>query len=172
MTTHTQKFQFLHTAIKDLCWLIQQAYSLVATGYCFIAVEISTPVLSYHSHPSPSPPSSIVIATKLQSLEPRTAAGAILCINRESLSRGISKPSSSSKGSPHYSVIACLNWSNWHVYNWPCWQWRFSDILGLPSPSLPWWKLWNPKGTAEIKGKSSLPIPHVAMVFGGPQHHI
>lgn len=59
-------------------------------------------------------------------------------------------------------MIGCLHWGNWCVYNWPCLHWRFADILGLPSFSLPWWKSWNPKGTAQIKAKSPLPTPHLA----------
>ena len=165
MTTHicNKKIPFLHTAISDMCWLIQTSpqpgcHRLLPHlcwnfNYCIVIL----------GHPAPNPPSSIVIATKLYTLEPTAAAGAILCINRQSLSRGTSKhPPQAQKVLPIISVIGCLHWGNWCVYNWPCLHWRFSDILGSPSPSLPWWKLWNPKGTAQIKGKSPLHAPHLA----------
>lgn len=42
-------------------------------------------------YPIPSPPSPIVTATKLYSLEPTPAVGAILCINGQSLRGGTSK---------------------------------------------------------------------------------
>lgn len=93
MITHTcnKKFQFLHTAINDMCWPIHASlqpgchwllpHRCWNFNYC-IAIS---------RHPTPSPPSSIVIATKLYSLEPTASAGAILCVNRQSLSRGTSK---------------------------------------------------------------------------------
>lgn len=67
----------------------RQAYSQVATGYYLTAVGILTTALVISRHHNLL--SSIVIATKLYSPEPTAAAGAILCINRQSLSRGTSK---------------------------------------------------------------------------------
>lgn len=93
MTTHicNKTSQFLHATFTHRCWLIQaslqpgchwlQPYCYWNFNYC-IVVSL---------HPTPSPPTSIVIATKLYSPEPTAAGGVIPCINRQSLGRGTSK---------------------------------------------------------------------------------
>lgn len=93
MTTHicNKNSQFLHTAFTHMHWLIQASLQPGCQWlhpYCYWNFNYCI-VISLHS--TPNPPSSIVIATKLYSLEPTDASGVILCINRQSLGRGTSK---------------------------------------------------------------------------------
>lgn len=50
-------------------------------------------------------------------------------------------------------MIGCLHWGNWCLYNWPCLHWRFSDILGLPSPFPALMEALEPKGNSTDQGE-------------------